>query len=186
MKRTCTLTATILFALLASIAQAQMGRGAAPVDPNNPLASNMKGSYTNIRDLLTKMADAMPEENYRFKPTPEVQDFGVRMAHAVSFMMRGCATAKGEQKPLTFSQAPTKAEVQAAMKETTAYCDAVFNSLTDADLMTMVNSGRGGPRLKQAILQGTVLEHSQEMYGYMAVYLRLKGIVPPSSNRNER
>ena len=50
----------------------------------------------------------------------------------------------------------------------------------------MVSAGRGGQRLKQAVLQGTVLEHSQEMYGYMAVYLRLKGIVPPSSERNER
>ena len=152
----------------------------------NPLSANMKGSWTNIRDLLSKMAEKMPEENYRFKATPDVQDFGVRMAHAVSFAMRGCATAKGEQKAVTFSAAPTKAEVLAGMKEATAECDAVFNALTDADLMTMIGGGRGGPRLKQAVLQGTVLEHSQEMYGYMAVYLRLKGIVPPSSDRNER
>jgi hypothetical protein len=152
----------------------------------NPLSANMKASWTNIRDLLSKMAEKMPEENYRFKATPEVQDFGQRIAHAVSFNMRGCATAKGEQKTVTFSAAPTKAEVLAAMKEANAECDGVFNSLTDADLMTMISAGRGGQRLKQAVLQGTVLEHSQEMYGYMAVYLRLKGIVPPSSDRNER
>jgi hypothetical protein len=152
----------------------------------NPLSANMKASWTNIRDLLSKMAEKMPEENYRFKATPEVQDFGQRIAHAVSFNMRGCATAKGEQKTVTLSAAPTKAEVLAAMKEANAECDAVFNSLTDADLMTMISAGRGGQRLKQAVLQGTVLEHSQEMYGYMAVYLRLKGIVPPSSDRNER
>jgi hypothetical protein len=152
----------------------------------NPLSANMKASWTNIRDLLSRMAEAMPEENYRFKATPEVQDFGQRMAHAVSFNMRGCAMAKGEQKSVTFSAAPTRTEVLAAMKDANAECDGVFNSLTDADLMTMINAGRGGQRLKQAVLQGTVLEHSQEMYGYMAVYLRLKGIVPPSSNRNER
>ena len=72
------------------------------------------------------------------------------------------------------------------MKEADAECDTVFNSLTDADAMKMITAGRGGPRLKQAVLQGTVLEHSQELYGYMAVYLRLKGIVPPSSSQNER
>lgn len=154
--------------------------------PANPLSANFKASWTNISGLLARMAEKMPEENYRFKPTPEMADFGVRIAHAINFNMRGCATAKGETKPLTFSAAPTKADVLAAMKETNAYCDGVFNALTDADAMTMITGGRGGPRQKFAILQGTVLEHSQEMYGYMAPYLRLKGIVPPSSDRNER
>lgn len=63
------------------------------------------------------------------------------------------------------------------MKEADAERDAVFNGLTDADAMKMINAGRGGQRLEQAVLQGAVLEHSQEMYGYMAVYLRLKSIV---------
>ncbi len=152
----------------------------------NPLSKNMKESWTNIRDLLTKMADMMPADEYRFKATPQLQDFGQRMAHAVQFMMRGCAQANGDQKAVTFSAAPTKPEVLAAMKEADAECDTVFNSLTDADAMKMITAGRGGPRLKQAVLQGAVLEHSQEMYGYMAVYLRLKGIVPPSSSQNER
>lgn len=154
--------------------------------PANPLSANFKASWANISSLLARMAEKMPEEHYRFKPTPEMADFGARMAHIITANMRGCATAKGETKPLTFSPAPTKAEVLAAMKETNAYCDAVFNALTDADALTMVAGGRGGPRPKFAILQGGVLEHSQEMYGYMAPYLRLKGIVPPSSERNEK
>ncbi len=154
--------------------------------PANALSANFKTSWTNISGLLARMAEKMPEENYRFKPTPEMADFGVRMAHAVNFNMRGCTTVKGETNPLKFSDAPTKAEVLAAMKDTNAYCDGVFNALTDADAMTMVTAGRGGQRPKFAVLQGFVLEHSQEMYGYMAPYLRLKGIVPPSSDRNER
>jgi hypothetical protein len=154
----------------------------------NPLSANMKASWTNIRDLLGKMAEKMPDENYRFKGTPELEDFGQRMAHVISFNMRGCATVKGEQKTVNVSErgTPSKSEILAAMKETNAECDSVFDSLTDAEALKMVTGGRGGPRLKQAVLQGTVLEHSQEMYGYLAVYLRLKGIVPPSSDRNER
>jgi hypothetical protein len=62
----------------------------------------------------------------------------------------------------------------------------VFNTLTDGALVKPIASGRGGPRPAYAVLSGTVLEHSQEMYGYMAVYLRGKGIVPPSSDRNEK
>ncbi len=49
----------------------------------------------------------------------------------------------------------------------------------------MVNAGRGGQRLKLAVIEGNVLEHPQEVHGYMAVYLRLKGVVPSSSERNE-
>jgi hypothetical protein len=48
----------------------------------------------------------------------------------------------------------------------------VFNSLTDAEALKMVRAGRGGQRLILAVLQGTVLEHPQEVYGYVAVYLR--------------
>ena len=70
----------------------------------NPLSKNMKESWTNIRDLLTKMADLMPADEYRFKATPQLQDFGQRMAHAVQFMMRGCAQANGDQKAVTFSR----------------------------------------------------------------------------------
>jgi len=152
------------------------------------IAANMKASWTNIRDLLAKMADKMPDENYRFKPMPEMEDFGQRMAHVLSFNMRGCASAQGEQKTVSVSErgTPTKAEILAAIKDVNAECDAAFNALaTDADAMKMIAAGRGGQRPKQVVLQGTVLEHSQEVYGYLAVYLRLKGIVPPSSDRNE-
>ena len=176
-----TRTAAILIVTLLAGATAVQAQA-----PANPVSANFKASWANVSSLLARMAEKMPEEHYRFKPTPEMADFGTRIAHAVTFNMRGCSTVKGEQKALTFSMPPTRAEVLAAMKETNAYCDAVFNALTDADAMTMIAGGRGGPRPKFAVLQGTVLEHSQEMYGYMAPYLRLKGIVPPSSDRNER
>lgn len=174
MKRASTLMLTVLLA----------GAGALRAQDANPISANMKQSWANIRDLLTKMADKMPDADYRFKPTPDIQDFGQRMAHVIGFNMRACSTLKGDQKNLSLAAAPSKAEITAAMKETNEECDAVFNSLTDADLLKMVNMGRG-QRLKVAVLEGLVLEHSQEVYGYMSVYLRLKGIVPPSSERNE-
>ena len=149
----------------------------------NPVSANEKQSWNNIKNLLTKEAAKMPEENYRFKPVPEVQDFGARVAHIVTANLRTCGTLKGEQKNVSLTATSSKAEIAAAMKDAWDECDSVFNSLTDADLQKMV-AGRGGQRLKLAVIQG-MLEHSQELYGYMAVYLRLKGIVPPSSERNE-
>ena len=158
---------------------------AGSLQAQDPISANMKASWNNIKGLLTRMAEKMPEENYRFKPVPAVEDFGQRMAHVAAFNMRGCALVKGDQKAIKAGAAPTKAEVIAALKESSDECDSVFNSLTDAEALKTVDVGRGS-RTKLAILQGLVLEHSQEVYGYAAVYMRLKGIVPPSSDRNER
>jgi DinB family protein len=152
----------------------------------NPISANLRESWTNVKGLLSRTAEKMPEENYKFKPVPEIQDFGQRMAHVIGFNMRACAQVKGEQKNVNLAATASKAEILAAMKQANDECDSVFNSLTDAEVLKLVTGGRGGPRTKLAILQGTVLEHSQEVYGYAAVYMRLKGIVPPSSDRNER
>jgi len=142
----------------------------------NAISANEKQSWNNIRNLLTKEAAKMPEDNYKFKPVSEIQDFGARVAHIVT-------SNKGEQKTVSLTATSSKADIAAAMKEAWDECDSVFNSLTDADLHKMI-AGRGGQRPELAVIQG-MLEHSQEMYGYMAVYLRLKGVVPPSSDRNE-
>jgi len=175
MRRSCTTMAAVFAATCALHAQ-----------DANPISTNMKQSWNNVKGLLQRMAEKMPEENYRFKPAPEMQDFGQRMAHVIGFNMRGCAQVTGEQKTVTLGPTPSKAEILAAMKDANAECDTAFNALTDAEAVKPVTGGRGGPRPKQAVLAGTVLEHSQEIYGYLAVYMRLKGIVPPSSDRNER
>jgi hypothetical protein len=176
MNRTSKMIVTALFA----------GACALQGQDANPISTNLKQSWNNVKGLLTRMAEKMPEENYRFKPTPDVEDFGRRMAHVATFNMRGCALVKGDQKAINAGATPSKAQVLAAMKEADDECDAVFNSLTDAEVLKTIDTGRGGQRTKLAVLQGLVLEHSQEVYGYAAVYMRLKGIVPPSSDRNER
>ncbi len=150
----------------------------------NPISTNLRASWSNIRDLLTKMADEMPTENYRFKPTPEIQDFGQRMGHAIITNMRACAALKGDTKTITLSAMPSKDEIVSAMKQANDECDSLMDSLTDADVLRFV-SARGGQRLELGVIEG-MIEHSQENNGYLDVYLRIKGIVPPSSDRNEQ
>ena len=72
-----------------------------------------------------------------------------------------------------------KAELVAAMKESIAACDAAFANLTDATAVEMIKGPRG-ERSRLGMLVGNTT-HSNEEYGYMAVYLRLKKVVPPSS-----
>ena len=152
----------------------------------DPLSPEVKWSYGSIKNNLLKLAEKMPAENYTFRPTPEVETFGRRVAHIADANMNVCTGLNGERKPLGAASKTSKADLVAALKESFAYCDAVFDSLTDQTAREMVSSRLGGPfppdpnRSRLATLYNLV-RHSNEMYGYMAVYLRLKGIVPPTS-----
>jgi len=157
-----------------------------PAQTPNPLSDEVKWSYGSIKNNLLKMAEKMPAERYDFRPTPEVETFGRRVAHIADANMNVCTGLNAERKPLGAASKTAKADLVAALKESFAYCDRVFDSLTDASAKEMVSSRLGGPfppeptRSKLATLYNLV-RHSNEMYGYMAVYLRLSGVVPPTS-----
>jgi hypothetical protein len=75
----------------------------------------------------------------------------------------------------------TKAEFQKALADSFAFCDVAFASLTDQSVLEPVTGGRGGPAARLVGLYG-MIAHSNEMYGYAAVYLRARNIVPPSTD----
>ena len=79
------------------------------------------------------------------------------------------------------ANATSKAEIVSALKASFDACDAAWDSLNDKTAMEMI-AGRGGQRSKLGVLIGNT-NHDSEMYGYISVYMRLKGIVPPSSDR---
>lgn len=156
-----------------------------------PLASEARFPWSVVRDNLLKMAQKMPAENYTFKPTPEIESFGQRMAHIAGANLSICEGIKnGDQQMRRAGGArpnpASKDEMVALLKQSAAACDAVFDSLSDAAALEKISSRLGGPfppeatRTKLSTLYN-MIRHSNEMYGYMCVYLRLKGIVPPSS-----
>ena len=145
----------------------------------NPLSTEAKQAFNTIKNNLIKMAEKMPEDAYSFKPVPEIRTFGGLVGHVADSEMRSCSTVNGEVKQLGASKMTGKAELVAALKSAGEECDKAYGSLTDSAAIQMIE-GRGGKRSKLGTLvQNTT--HANEEYGYMAVYLRLKGIVPPSS-----
>lgn len=153
----------------------------------NALVSEARFQWSVVRDNLLKMAEKMPAENFTFKPAPEIETFGQRVAHIAGANLFICQGVAGQQsQPRPRPSTTSKAELVALVKQSSAACDAVFDSLTDAAAMEKISSRLGGPfppeatRTKLATLYN-LIRHSNEMYGYMCVYLRLKGIVPPSS-----
>jgi len=154
--------------------------GALHAQTANPLSTEVKAAYTRVKTNFIKAAEKMPEENYSFKPTPEVQSFGERVAHIAVSSIGPCSAMSGSPKSIDAKTLKAKADVVSALKDSFAACDAVIDGLTDADAVTMMTGGRGGPQSKLARLYG-MIAHDNELYGYICVYMRLKGIVPPSS-----
>ncbi len=136
--------------------------------------------YETAKGWLVKSAELMPEANYAFKPTPEVRSFGQLVGHVANANYMICATAKGEKSPATqdFEKTTEKAALVQALKDALAYCDGVYK-MADSDLTAPAEMfGIKMSRLGFAFLNVT---HDNEHYGNMVTYLRMKGLVPPSS-----
>jgi hypothetical protein len=168
------MTRSTLLMLAASLS----GFGSLQAQTTNPLIAETKGAYAAIKDYLTRAAAAMPEANYSFKPTPDIRTFGALLGHIADHQMRYCSTARGASKQGDAASKTTKADLVAALAASFAECDAAWGSITDANATEMV-----GQRSKLGTLILDVM-HSNEEYGYMSIYFRLKGIVPPSTDRN--
>jgi hypothetical protein len=147
----------------------------------NPVVAEQKATYTANKNNLIKAAEKMPEDAYSFKPTPEMQTFGERMLH-IANQIGTCSGMTGERKPNSATGKTAKADIVAGLKASFDACDAAWDSMNDKTAMEMV-AGRGGQqRSKLSTLIGNTT-HNTEMYGYISVYMRLKGVVPPTSDR---
>ena len=147
-----------------------------------PVIAEQKTTYESNRNNLIKAAEKMPEENYSFKPTPEMQSFGERIAH-VAGQIGTCSGLTGERKPNPAQGKTAKADIVAALKTSFEACDAAWAALNEKTALEMV-AGRGGQqRSKLSVLIGNTT-HNIELYGYISPYMRLKGVIPPTSDRN--
>ena len=152
-----------------------------PAQNAEPFSTEIKQMYSRVKNNLAKLAEKMPEENYSFKPTGEVRTFAQIVGHVADVQARNCSAVNGAPKSLSASSKTTKADLVAALKESFSLCDQALDSLTDATTLDMVMLPGGEHHSKAGLLIMAVVSHSNEEYGYMAVYLRMKGIVPPSS-----
>ncbi len=177
----CVFSGTIL---VASVAAAQ-GLTPAPVGT----AAGLQRAYGQLKTSVTMSAAKMPEADYFFKPTPDIRGYGQLWGHVADAQFGQCSGAKGAPNPRqgqpSFEMLTMKADVVKAVADSFAYCDDVFSSLTDQTAAEMISNGRGGQQSRATALLG-VLTHGSEMYGIGTVYLRLKGLVPPTTELFQR
>ena len=185
-KKLCTVVAGLMavpFSLLAQQAAPAASATPAPAAaPANPITLSERGLYGFMSSAVVRAAEKMPEENYGFKPTPEVRSFGQLVGHEADANYNFCALAAGETSPAKGIEKTktSKADLVAALKDAVAYCNKTFEGMTDSTGSQIVKIFGSMSVAKLTVLSLNTA-HTDEHYGNMVTYMRLKGIVPPTS-----
>jgi uncharacterized damage-inducible protein DinB len=174
-----TVRATLIVA--AVLLNAPMAHTQTP-DPNS-YTTAIRQQHRRIDGIVTRAAEKVPEELYGFKPTPEVRSLAEIVGHIVDAHYLLCRAAHENVFEIKreFELKPgTKTDRLAALKKSIAYCEQAFDGTTDANGTTAVRAGASSTLQKLMVLNLNV-SHSWEHYGNLVTYMRLKGIVPPTS-----
>jgi uncharacterized damage-inducible protein DinB len=167
-----TLLRTLLIVLLAPVVFAQ----------ENPLSAYNRHIYGGVKAILLNSAEKMPEENYAFKPAETVRSFGQIVGHVADAQYMFCSAVLGEKNPSykVEKTKTSKAELIAALNDAFAYCDKAYDAMTDASgVETVKLMGGDTPKLSALSVNNI---HTIEHYGNLVTYLRMKNIVPPTSD----
>ncbi len=179
MKQTALLIAVLMLCACAASSQAP----AASASAQNPISSGQKFLHSMVKDNIIRSAEKMPEANYSFKPTPEVRSFGQILGHVADAQYLFCSAVLGKPNPAPGIEKSktTKADLVQAVKDALAYCDQAYDGMTDAQAGALVKFF-GAEQAKVTVLAFNTA-HNNEHYGNIVTYLRIKGLVPPSSEK---
>ena len=188
MKKIAIAAVTAAAALGAANAVAQTSP-ATPQPPQKiPFAQYIVRSHEGVQRNLVEAAEKMPEEHYGFKPTPEIRPFSQVVTHAALSRFSTCSSFSGKANPHDGEKddkTRSKAEIVALLKEGGALCTEAFKGLTDEAALDFVKVGPNQIEVARGLMIAGENAHANEIYGTMAVYLRLKGLVPPSTERSQ-
>lgn len=156
---------------------------AAPQQPaGDPTAASVRSVYDVVKGYILEAAEQVPEEHYAFKPTPEVRSMGQIFGHIADANFMICSAASGEKPSMGDIEKTktTKAELREALAASFTFCDAAFDGLTRERAHETVKFFLRGTHSRLGVLAFNNA-HDFEHYGNIVTYMRLKGMVPPSS-----
>ena len=168
---------SLLFLLFATPVLAQQQQSA---DPARVAVAAARANWISAHNYIVRSAELMSEADFAFKPVATVRSFAQIVAHVADDEMGWCAQILGEpMKQTQFEKTLTsKADVLKAIREAGTYCEKAY-AMTDAQAAasaTIWNSPT--PKIRGMMDNAT---HDWEHYGNIVTYMRMKGMVPPSS-----
>jgi len=154
---------------------------AAPLRAEDTLkTTNIQRYYTPVKNFIEAAAEVMPADKYGFKLDPAQMTFGEWINHSTERNYLDCSTLRGEPNPMPKAKTDllkTKDEIVKNLQASFDYCDATFEKLDDAKILS-------SPQLTFSFLHTTV--HNNEIYGNVVGYLRANHIEPPSTASRRR
>lgn len=185
---------TVLVVAGALLAGAMTVRSQSNQAPAQPIAASLRAFYEDAKSNTVASAEKFPESEFAFRPQSETRTYAEQLAHVADANYLFCSSARGEANPYP-GAAPgvpgelertrkTKAQVTEAVKASFAYCDRAFQQATDASLGELVDfNTRKVPR---SFVLTVLIYHTGRHYGSLATYMRLKGVVPPSTEAQQQ
>ncbi|MEO6525288.1 MAG: DinB family protein [Gemmatimonadaceae bacterium] len=146
--------------------------------------SDVRQLWTQSTEYLARSAAAVPDSLYSFRPTAAVRTFGQLIGHVAGTQNLLCAVSLGEKtlpaEDEIEKSATTKAALVQALAASNAKCTRAYAQV-DAAVGGIVDVfGRPGTRRSALMLNAT---HNFEHYGNVITYMRMNGMVPPSSQQ---
>jgi uncharacterized damage-inducible protein DinB len=171
---------------LVLLSAADAGAQTAASPGGGPLTTALRAQYDEVKLNVTEAAAKMADADYGFRPVETVRTFGGFVGHIADAGFAYCSLAKGEKSPWPggADKLTTKAEVVAALTKAFAYCDEVYGAMTDEKALAMIKAGRSDMPAGALLFRN--VSHINEHYGNLVTYLRIKGLVPPSTERAQR
>ena len=144
------------------------------------LAAVVLKDWEDLKTAMMDFGDAMPAENFDFKPTDELRNFGEQLMHVASANLFYMGNLDTDAARPDFGEPVEKADVLQALSDSFDFGTEILSGQTDASLREMVDGGYLGESNRARIAYMAIV-HTRQEYGVMTVYLRLNDIVPPAS-----
>ncbi len=160
--------------------------------PAQTLSGDVRQDWQRMKQIMMGIADALPEEKFDYASTPEQRTFGEQILHVAggNVMLMGFLGAEASgpsvdrRNTRTFGYTVTsKADILQALSDSFDYGEAALREFDDESLLERVAGPPFLGKPSRVRLVYFVIGHAWDIYGQMAVYLRLNGIVPPASRR---
>ena len=151
--------------------------------PAPSLAKELVAIFQRATTEILDVAEAMPADKYSYKPTPEISTFGEQLVHVAGIAQRFVDSAKGTKSEAASHGAMGKPETIALLKKTLQGAQDQVAQLTDAQLLEPVKFPFGDRTVTRATFWQGPLYQIRNHHGQLVVYLRMNGIVPPTTAR---
>ena len=145
------------------------------------LNTDAKAAWNTISNNIVAAAEKMPDDSFAFRPASSVRSFGELIGHVTDANYLFCAALNADKKspPDAEHKLKSKSELVSALKDSLTYCNTAFEQVSSPATPVKLF---GGEKASLTVMYMNVA-HANEHYGNIVTYLRMKGIVPPSSER---